>query len=219
MCHMGDSRGVPLLLDYRHTDRQWGTNLRVHGRYHSESRDRRLRASTPSLGLLFALLVSVVAFLVALIFTAPAAQAQGLLDGAQGALQETAGAPSAPAPEQQAASATVDPTQQTTESTSAPASEPVASEPVQDQAPVPIQQQAAPVHEQAIEPVTGATGQTTDPAPGAVQERVEPAVEPVLEPAGQTTGAAIETVETVAHSAEPVSRYDQRDDAAGTANG
>ena len=177
------------------------------------------------------LVASVVALLVGILLMSQAAQAQGLLDAPQGAVQETVGAPAAPAQEQQTAPvqeaapvrqpepATLDSTQQTTAPISAPASEPVASEPAQDQGPAPIQQQAAPAQEQAIEPVTGAAGQTTGTAPGTVQGTVAPAAEPVAEPVGQTTGAVAQTAEpvtapvkqtaapvvgTVEQSAEPV---------------
>jgi hypothetical protein len=139
------------------------------------------------LGLLFLLVASVVALLVGILLTSEAAQAQGLLDGAQGEVQQTAGAPAAPAPERQVAPvqeaaplrqpepATLDSTQQTTAPISASA-----SEPVQGQALAPIQQQAA---------------------PGTVQETVAPAAEPVSEPVWQTVG---QTTGAVAQTAEPV---------------
>lgn len=180
----------------------------------------------PNLKLFLGLFVVFFALCVYL-FTGKAAEAQGLVDAAPGAVQETVAAPAAPAP---AAPAPAAP---------APAaSEPVASEPVTQQT-APLEQQAAPV----AQPTAGAVGRTAGPvvdpaqstvdhtvgtlprnagtltggvkqAAGPVSEPVEQAawpvvgtVEPVVRPVHQTVAPVVGTVNnTVEYTTEPIKK-------------
>jgi hypothetical protein len=168
--------------------------------------------------------VACLAFTLALLFTAPAAQAQELRIDAPRALEVQSGGARGIAPGLSSASA-FDPTTSQApvqrasgpsapaqEQLAAPAPEPLTSEPVQDQVSAPVQDRAAPSQQQTA-PVPGqamelVAGKTTNPGLGTVQEKVEPTAAPVMEPVGQTAVTAIHTtkqaMQPVRRTVEPV---------------